>query len=109
MIELHREQVVKDEAKPCDDRREPIAQAMDFRNIRMRYPQPGVLHSIIRLAVRAEDTTGNKSQVVAMLLEMPHEVIFVAHMPLTVWCPHEDDAWPSTDVTACRKKVRRRA
>jgi len=66
-----------------DHRREPAAQVVDARGIRAAEPEPRLLHGVVRLACRAEDTERDTPQVLAVLLEPPAQPVVLVHRHLS--------------------------
>jgi hypothetical protein len=57
------------EADAGDDRRQPAAEVVDAVRVAAGEPQPGVLHGVVGLALRAEHPVGHRPQPGAALLE----------------------------------------
>ena len=70
-------QAIEGEAR--DDRRQPATQVVDRRGIGPARAEPGVLHGVLGLDLRAEHAVRDAAQVGAMLLEALGEPVGVGH------------------------------
>jgi hypothetical protein len=67
------------QAHPRHDRREPPAEILDRRGVDAAQPQPGLLHRIVGLGLRAQNAVGDRTQARAVALELPGQLNVLVH------------------------------